>query len=283
MEGNNNNKVLYVIITILVLIVAGLLVYIFVFKDKKEDTKDDKTTTTTTTQATSTLTEKSFVVEDITGATPDYKNVNYYANNFYLIDGKLYAVPSAKNNLTLTQESIDKDGKKAYLLKDNVKDLLLLKQYEEPKNTDVIVLTNDGKTYYLMNNPKNVGTTHFGTYKGLELIEISNATNVVKGYELDSAYYLVNNKNQIVYNSFNGPVVNFDAAGEYVCYDNTNKIGTNILRNGEILEISIKGDTANSDTLDYKINGVSVGTVKLGQASSCMPFSKSGNSYEIGD
>ena len=127
MEGNNNNKVLYVIITILVLIVAGLLVYIFVFKDKKEDTKDDKTTTTTTTQATSTLTEKSFVVEDITGATPDYKNVNYYANNFYLIDGKLYAVPSTKNNLTLTQESIDKDGKKAYLLKDNVKDVLLLK------------------------------------------------------------------------------------------------------------------------------------------------------------
>ena len=179
-----------------------------------------------------------------------------YADKVYLQDGNLYVVPSKDSEVTVLDNAKEIDGQKTVKVMDNVKNVFLL-PYDRGLH-DIIVLTNDGKTYMVGNNKKyEPDETEL---KPLEIKELTNVKDVTYGDwstlpRGDVEYYLINDKKQIVYTS------HFDG---YVFYEKRSRFDTTILTDGTEVKLKLidtqRNDANNSTRVMFEvtINGEAI-------------------------
>ena len=242
-EKKKGSALPLILMVLLLLVIAGCLVYYFFLKDKI----NLPGTETTTTQASSEIKEFKYSEDD---------DSSHYAEKIYLQAGNLYVVPSEDSKVTVPDDAKEINGQKTVMIKENVKDVLIL-EFGQAGFEDVIILTTDGKTY-LLGNYESYDDDE-PEIKPLEVKELTNVTNVSKGYSLSAndsvEYVLLNDKNQIVYAHY------FDG---YVYYDKKNNIGTTVLSDGTVVELKIKDtqkNTTNNSTrvmFEATINGKAI-------------------------
>ena len=148
-EPKKKKSILPVLIIIVVILAAlcGASYYFLVVNTNNPIynfffNKSGNTGTNTTTKAAGELKEIKY-------ADPDGI---YYAERIYLQDGNLYVLPDAVTEVTIPTDAKEIDGAKVLLVKDNVKEAMLL-EWGQAEFEELIVIDNDGKAYIINNLP----------------------------------------------------------------------------------------------------------------------------------
>ena len=233
-KGMNPIILVLLILAIIGGVVYGLHTYTDILPVGKKASGND--TTTTTTEATTTAVasnEKTLTIKD---------EINeYYVSTLILKNNKIYGIFNDENNAKSKDDSIDVDGKKAYLLQANVYDMFLV-EFGQSGLHDLIY-TDISKQAYKLNILSD---------KAIESTKIEGATNIVNAYTLSGNdavdYVLVDSDKNIV------------TQDNYVYIDNKNNINTTKLKDGTIVKVVLKS----KGTADTNGNVVDTYSVTIG-------------------